>query len=699
MISSLFFLTKDASVIAKINFTEKVGTNELSTFWGQPLFFPLGSEGTLRCATRRMESFSKNQKCSNCTGTRFMVAAANSAALEMDSSRLEYALEKSTDSGVFSSYYSTFIRRQEVIVVSTMEDEVFLTVVLSVLNHIVDMVSFFLQGFSEDILRDNFSTVHQLLHEIMDFGYPLMRYDHELASVVSKPTLENKVRLLLDAPHSQDKAGGGGGNEFASGYSEKVGRGVGPYGARSEGGVPLSTGGALLPPALGSDHDTAVPIVPWRSVKNRASPYHAGNELLFDVVERIDCVMDTEGHVAYAAIRGAIDVNAKISGVGTEVLVRLNLPDALQDVGLHYSVRAGLYESQRIFSFIPPDGKFTLCQYTTTPALIPTFGTSPSSTAHASLIPFYVTPQSFLEHRSAVFAGEGQKEGGEANRVPLLPGRSHQYTPMEETSGYPTVPDSCEELRPEDMRPSDVSLPSRQITREGRFSCIVGWRGGGAPHHGPKEVKDVTIRLRFSRHVSHIHVESCNRGEHHVVLAADELHWHIDTLGTTAPYMRGTFTLANEEDLEELQEAYDVVKGWKRTHQDIGKRSGTFSTPHLNSSSESCIGESSLPLTQQEATSGASLSTTPTGYEVVALVDPEEVAASRPPVPVGISAQIEFSIVDYSVSRIKIASVHTGERASRGRGLSSAADATGGKLFKGVKYTTKAGNFLIRTTS
>lgn len=698
MISSLFFLGEDGSALARINLTEETKIHDLYSFWGQPLHFPVGSEGSLRVATRGVSDFQKSDVCNSGKSTRTRISAATIAILEGERAHFNKNVEHQKSTTGSSFFFSTFIRRENILVVATMHDEVLSPAVISLLDHVVDVISVFLQGFTEEVLRENFSTVHQLLHEMLDFGYPLLRYHHELASVVPKPTLEQKVRQLFDAstPQSEGVLSDSGSNDGAAGSRMTLEGGALCTTSRSRKG-----GETLLPLAAGRDNDTPVPLVPWRSAKSISHNFYPNSEILFDVVESIDCMMDNDGNVVYSAIRGAIEVNARLSGAESEVLIRVDHPEAMLDVGLHYSVRAGLYESQRVFSFIPPEGKFTLCHYTAVPA-VSRFGTTKRSPFHASLIPFYVTPRSFLLLRQDKLTSEasGKSRCSEPAHFGTL---THQEGEEEwnREGGYLSQSGDDLEKDEEGRARNSFSPPRFHISKEGNFSCLVGWRGGGAPLRGPNNVRNVVIRLRFSRRVSSIQVESCNSGRHRTVLSLNELHWYIDRLESTAPYIRGVFTLPDEPE-ENLGEVSDPVEEWKGVKHNMEEERDRNTMSNATTVERFIIPPNTpLPARPDTAEDRGEVPTTPpvSSPNFVGMHSQVITASSRPSLPIGISAQIEFSIMNYSLSNVTIGSVQIGER-GREKGLSFS---TGGtsvtKLFKGVKYTTKAGNFLVRSTS
>uniref|UniRef100_A0A673MBI2 AP-3 complex subunit mu-1 n=1 Tax=Sinocyclocheilus rhinocerous TaxID=307959 RepID=A0A673MBI2_9TELE len=98
--------------------------------------------------------------------------------------------------------------------------------------------------------------------------------------------------------------------------------------------------------------------IPWR----RAGVKYTNNEAYFDVVEEIDAILDKSGTTVFAEIQGVIDACVKLSGMPDLTLSFMN-PRLLDDVSFHPCVRYKRWESERVISFIPPDGNFQLMSY------------------------------------------------------------------------------------------------------------------------------------------------------------------------------------------------------------------------------------------------------------------------------------------------------------------------------------------------
>jgi len=145
--------------------------------------------------------------------------------------------------------------------------------------------------------------------------------------------------------------------QAVSGSSTQILSDVPPE-AKGQGGTTL---GALTS-ALGASTHTQIggasAEVWWR----RQNVVYASNEVYVDIVESIDCICNSQGHLVSGGISGDILVNSKLSGI-PEVLMSLRNPTVLQNVSFHPCVRLHRFERDKALSFIPPDGEFTLASY------------------------------------------------------------------------------------------------------------------------------------------------------------------------------------------------------------------------------------------------------------------------------------------------------------------------------------------------
>jgi AP-3 complex subunit mu len=89
---------------------------------------------------------------------------------------------------------------------------------------------------------------------------------------------------------------------------------------------------------------------------------YANNEAYFDVVEEVDAIIDRSGATVFAEILGYVDCCIKLSGMPDLSMTFVN-PRILDDVSFHPCIRFKRWESEKVLSFIPPDGNFRLISY------------------------------------------------------------------------------------------------------------------------------------------------------------------------------------------------------------------------------------------------------------------------------------------------------------------------------------------------
>ena len=134
--------------------------------------------------------------------------------------------------------------------------------------------------------------------------------------------------------------------------------------------------------------------VPWR----RADVKYTNNEAYFDLIEEVDAIIDKAGGTVFAeisgdylflfsinnhddqtkkhvifflsshkrypwyCIAGRIDCCVRLSGTPDLNLSFVN-PRIMDDVSFHPCVRLKRWETERLLSFVPPDGNFRLMEY------------------------------------------------------------------------------------------------------------------------------------------------------------------------------------------------------------------------------------------------------------------------------------------------------------------------------------------------
>ncbi|XVF05921.1 hypothetical protein REPUB_Repub06bG0003400 [Reevesia pubescens] len=181
------------------------------------------------------------------------------------------------------------------------------------LCRVADVLSDYLGGLNEDVIKDNFVIVYELLDEMIDNGFPLTTEPNILREMIAPPNIVSKVLSVV------------------TGNSSNV--------------------SDTLPGATGS-------CVPWRA----ADPKYANSEVYVDLVEEMDAVINRDGVLVKCEIYGEVRVNSHLSGLPDFTLSFAN-PSILDDVRFHPCVRFRPWESHQILSFVPPDGEFKLMSY------------------------------------------------------------------------------------------------------------------------------------------------------------------------------------------------------------------------------------------------------------------------------------------------------------------------------------------------
>ncbi|XP_065853637.1 AP-3 complex subunit mu isoform X1 [Euphorbia lathyris] len=181
------------------------------------------------------------------------------------------------------------------------------------LCRVANVLSDYLEGLNEDLIKDNFIIVYELLDEMIDNGFPLTTEPNILHEMIAPPNIVSKVLSVVT------------GN--SSNMSD------------------------TLPGATSSS-------VPWRT----SDVKYANNEVYVDLVEEIDATINRDGVLVKCEVYGEVQVNSHITGVPDLTLSFTN-PSMLDDVRFHPCVRFRPWESHHILSFVPPDGLFKLMSY------------------------------------------------------------------------------------------------------------------------------------------------------------------------------------------------------------------------------------------------------------------------------------------------------------------------------------------------
>ncbi|KAJ9509171.1 hypothetical protein QJQ45_001661 [Haematococcus lacustris] len=82
--------------------------------------------------------------------------------------------------------------------------------------------------------------------------------------------------------------------------------------------------------------------------------------LFLDLVEQVNVLVGSNGTVLRSDVVGKILIKSLLSDMPE---LRLGLNDAAEDATFHQCVNLGTFESQKVITFVPPDGEFELMRY------------------------------------------------------------------------------------------------------------------------------------------------------------------------------------------------------------------------------------------------------------------------------------------------------------------------------------------------
>jgi len=209
-------------------------------------------------------------------------------------------------------HYLISIFRSNLFFVAVCMTEVPPLFVIEFLHRVVDTFEDYFSECTEVSIKDNYVVVYELLDEMLDNGFPLATEANILKELIKPP---NMLRTVVNTVTGK------------SNVSEVL-----PTGQLSN--------------------------IPWR----RAGVKYTNNEAYFDVIEEVDAIIDKNGSTVSTEIHGYIDCSVKLSGMPDLTMSFVN-PRLFDDVSFHPCVRYKRWESDRILSFVPPDGNFRLVSY------------------------------------------------------------------------------------------------------------------------------------------------------------------------------------------------------------------------------------------------------------------------------------------------------------------------------------------------
>jgi len=233
---------------------------------------------------------------------------------------------------VTPNYYILHVRRNGLFFITATNQEQPPLLILEFLHKIVDVLLHYFQGsdwkttplalrgkgkkLNEQTIRENFTLVYHLLDEMVDGGFPSTTDFNQLTEIIT--------------------ATPGGVTE----YSKKMFN------------MSSSRFKNVLPSSVTSK-------IPWR----RGNVKYVSNEIKIDIIEYVDAVISSNDRLVASKISGKIETNCRLSGLPDLTLNFQNRHVLSNTVKLHRCIRIKRFLNEGVISFIPPDGSFTLLEF------------------------------------------------------------------------------------------------------------------------------------------------------------------------------------------------------------------------------------------------------------------------------------------------------------------------------------------------
>lgn len=209
-------------------------------------------------------------------------------------------------------YYFMHVTRYELTFLTVLNKETPPLFVIEILHHIINVLLDYFHKLSETSIRENFSTIYQLLDEMVDGGFPFMTDENQLKEMIPPPSFTGRV--------------------LQSFTGDGAVRGALPGGAMTK--------------------------IPWR----RSDVKYVTNEIYFDIVEQLDMIISANQKVISSTVYGDINCTCRLSGT-PDLTLSFVRPSLLDDVSLHRCIRITRFVREKVISFVPPDGNFRLLSY------------------------------------------------------------------------------------------------------------------------------------------------------------------------------------------------------------------------------------------------------------------------------------------------------------------------------------------------
>mmetsp|Transcript_15438 Transcript_15438/g.18893 ORF Transcript_15438/g.18893 Transcript_15438/m.18893 type:complete len:421 (+) Transcript_15438:29-1291(+) len=217
------------------------------------------------------------------------------------------------------NFYLINIRKNSLFFLTAIQQDTPPLLVFEMFHRIIEIFkTYFKDKKLDESMRENFSVIYQLLDEIIIGGFPHTIELNQLTDMIGVPSISSNFKNL------------------ASGQFSVKG---------------------TLPTAF---HNKKTP---WRKMDCK----YVTNEIKIDIIEAIDAIIQfypTKEQIVTSTINGTLECVSKLSGMPDLSLNFNNTSRTITRMQLHRCVRISRWQKDKMISFVPPNGKFTLARYT-----------------------------------------------------------------------------------------------------------------------------------------------------------------------------------------------------------------------------------------------------------------------------------------------------------------------------------------------
>lgn len=257
------------------------------------------------------------------------------------------------------------VQKDDILLVATCNYEVTPLLVLELLERVhLIFRNYFGKNLNEDVLKSNFSMVYLLLNEMVIGGIPATIDPNIIEMLVPMPSMINRAckvladssRLISDLASFVNPSVCKMGSKGL--LSRKVGitnANVGTIVDRDRAGEDMGSGSGA---GIGAGISGCGSHIWWR----KGNTHYSSNEVYVEIIEKLNCIVDSQGNILNSSVDGRIVLNSKLSGV-PELNLTLKNPKILSSAAFHPSVRLQKLNRDKVISFCPPDGECTIASY------------------------------------------------------------------------------------------------------------------------------------------------------------------------------------------------------------------------------------------------------------------------------------------------------------------------------------------------